>query len=86
MRQEGTECQVKVLGPGGAGQRVSRGGTCLCPEVPWGKLAEVEGREEARGSPERRLSTQRLRTWGVSPETPCSEESRADGTRARTDV
>lgn len=68
MRQEGTECQAKVLGPGGAGQRVSRGGTRLCPEVTWGKLAEVEGREEARESPERRLSTHRLRTWGVSPE------------------
>lgn len=79
MRQEGTECQAKVLGPGGAGQRVSRGGTRLCPEVPWGKRAEVEGREEARGSPERRLSTQRLRTWGVSPEIRGKQSGRDSG-------
>lgn len=70
MRLEGTECQVKVLGPGrgGAGQRVSRAAPRLCPEVPLGKLAEVEGQEEARGSSERCLSTEKLSRWGVFPE------------------
>lgn len=30
-----------VLGHGQPGQRVSRGGTCLCPDVCLGKLVEV---------------------------------------------